>query len=79
MRWCMVMCAHICWPCWYSLPSLSTVSVSVVSSAVPSVVLGLGWLRKALPLPPSRSLLWLRLYLSWDLALLEAGVWPPSL
>ena len=53
--------AYICWPCWYSLPSLSTVSVSVVSSAVPSVVLGLGWLRKVLPRPPSRSLLWLRL------------------
>ena len=35
--------SHIC--CWYSLPSLSTVSVSVVSSAVPSVVDGLGWER----------------------------------
>ena len=39
----MVMISHIC--CWYSLPSLSTVSVSVVSSAVPSVVDGLGWER----------------------------------
>ena len=36
----MTMISHIC--CWYSLPSLSTVSVSVVSSAVPSVVDGLG-------------------------------------
>ena len=36
----MTIISHIC--CWYSLPSLSTVSVSVVSSAVPSVVDGLG-------------------------------------
>ena len=39
----MTRLSHIC--CWYSLPSLSTVSVSVVSSAVPSVVDGLGWER----------------------------------
>ena len=101
----MVMISHIC--CWYSLPSLSTVSVSVVSSAVPSVVDGLGWERNlgktfcsclivastphgplsplfhhhsnfsCAHLPP-RSLLWLLEYLSWLLARLLAGVWPPA-
>ena len=66
----------ICLSGWrYSLPSLSTVwdSVSVVSSVVPSVLLGLVPLLLK-PRPPAPDIL----SLLWDLlcprALLEAGV-----
>ena len=65
----------ICLSGWYSLPSLSTVwdSVSVVSSVVPSVLLGLVplLLKPRPPAPDILSLLW---DLLWPLALLEAGV-----
>ena len=76
------LCSHysthpICLSAWYSLPSLSTVwdSVSVVSSVVPSVLLGLVPLLLKPPRPPPApdilSLLW---DLLWPRALLEAGV-----
>ena len=67
----------ICLSGWrYSLPSLSTVwdSVSVVSSVVPSVLLGLVPLRLKPPRPPAPDILSLLWDLLWPRARLEAGV-----